>query len=100
MLQNIFTIRGENPGLPYNNGEDLWGGEDDVPVYGSKTLQGIKNKYFYNQLSLGYMLNPKNGLSLQADFVYRRRDSPKITNSNAFVNFGIKTNLFNFYHDY
>ncbi|MBS1730020.1 MAG: hypothetical protein JSS67_04500 [Bacteroidetes bacterium] len=100
MLQNIFTIRGENPGLPYNNGEDLWGGEDGVPPFGSKTLQGIKNKYFYNQLSVGYLINPKNGLSLQADFIYRRRDSPKITNSTAFVNFGIKTNLYNFYHDY
>ena len=48
MLENLFTIRGENPGLSYNNGEDLWGGEDGVPNFGSKTLQGIRNKYFYN----------------------------------------------------
>ena len=61
VLENLYTIRGENPGLPYNNGEDLWGGETGVPLYGSKTLQGIKTKYSYNQLTAGYLLNPATG---------------------------------------
>lgn len=100
MLQNIFTIRGENPGLPYNNGEDIWGGEDGVPTFGSKTLQGVKNKYFYNQLTAGYLINPKNGLCIQADLVYRKRSSSKINTSNAYINIGIRTNLYNFYHDF
>lgn len=105
MLENLFAIRGENPGLPYNNGEDLWGGEDNygvygMPEYGSKTLQGIKNKYFYNQLSMGYLLNPRNRLALQGDVVYRRHNAPGISASSLFFNIGIQTRLFNNYHDF
>ena len=99
MLENLFTIRGENPGLPYNNGEDLWGGEAGVPVFGSKTLQGDKHKYFYNQASLGYLLNPRNGLSIQGDAVYRHHSAPGISTNNIFVQLGIQTRLFNYNHD-
>lgn len=99
ILHNSIAIRGENPGLPYNNGEDLWGGEIGVPVYGSKTLQGNKNNYFYNQASLGYLLNPRNRLALQADLVYRHRSAPDVSSSTFFFNIGIKTGLFNYYHD-
>ncbi len=104
MLENLFTIRGENPGnLPYENGENLWGGELNVAQYlpyGSKTLQGIKHKYFYNQLTAGYLLNPKNRLSLQADVVYRHHSAPGISGNNVFFMFGIQTRLFNYYHDF
>ena len=99
MLHNSLAIRGENPGLPYNNGEDLWGGEAGVPTYGSTTMQGNKNKYFYNQASIGYLLNPRNRLALQADVVYRHRSAPGISTSTFFFNFGIQTRLFNYYHD-
>ena len=99
MLENLFAIRGENPGLPYNNGEDLWGGEVGVPTFGSKTLQGDKHKYFYNQLSLGYLLNPRNGLSIQGDAMYRHHSAPGISSNNIFFQIGIQTRLFNYYHD-
>jgi len=99
MLENLYTIRGENPGLPYNNGEDLWGGEVGVPPYGSKTMQGDKHKYFYNQFSFGYIINPRNGLSVQADAVYRHNSSPDISGNTVFFMIGIQTRLFNYYHD-
>lgn len=100
MLENLFTIRGENPGLSYNNGEDLWGGEDGVPDFGSKTLQGIRNKYFYNQLTAGYLVNPRNRLALQADVVYRRHSAQGTSSNTFFFMLGIRTNLFNYYHDF
>lgn len=99
-LQNLYTIRGENPGVPYNNGEDLWGGEEDVPPYGSKTMQGIHHKYFYNQLSAGYLINPKNRLSIEADIIYRSNKAVNTNQSELYFSFGIKTNIFNFYHDF
>lgn len=100
-LENLFTIRGENPGLPYNNGEDLWGGEENVPPFGSTTLQGIKHYYFYNQLSVGYLINPKNRLSFQADVIYRNnRAQGANLQSEFFVSFGLKMNLFNYYNDF
>jgi hypothetical protein len=100
MLENLFAIRGENPGVPYNNGEDLWGGEFGVPVFGSKTLQGERHKYFYNQLTAGYLLNPRNGLSVQADAVYRHHSAPGTSANNIFFMIGIQTRLFNYYHDF
>jgi len=99
-LENLFTIRGENPGLPYNNGEDLWGGEVGVPLFGSKTLQGTRHKYFYNQLTGGYLLNTRNRLALQADVVYRKHTAPGISSSDIFFMIGIQTRLFNNYHDF
>jgi len=102
-LENLFTIRGEHPAdkpATFNNGEDLWGGEADIIRFGDKTLQGNKVKYFYNQLSAGYLINPKNRLSIQADAIYRRRWGTGIKQSEMLFSFGIKTNLFNNYYDY
>lgn len=99
-LENLLTFRGENPGLPYNNGEDLWGGEDNVPKLGSKTLQGDVYRYWYHQLSVGYLLNPKNRLSLQADFFYRSRSGNNQNQSETGFFIGIRTNLFNHYKDF
>lgn len=100
MLQDLFTIRGENPGLPYNNGENLWGGEAGIPSNGVKTLTGNKNKYFFNQLTAGYLINPRNRLALQADVIYRKHTSPVANESVFYFSFGIRTNIFNYYHDF
>jgi hypothetical protein len=99
-LENLYTIRGENPGVPYNNGEDLWGGEEGVPTYGSKTMQGIKTKYFYNQLTAGYLINPANRLGVEASIAYRSRKSSIVNESEVYFSFGIKTSLYNLYHDF
>jgi hypothetical protein len=100
ILENLYTIRGENPGLPYNNGENLWGGEEGVPPFGSTTGQGIKTKYSYNQLTGGYLINPANRLSIQADIIYRSRNSSMVTQSEWYFKIGIKTNIYNLTQDF
>ena len=100
MLENLYTIRGENPGLPYNNGEDLWGGEAGVPKYGSKTMQGIKTKYLYNSLTAGYLFNTANRMGVEVTIVYRSRKSDIVNQSEFYFSFGIKTSLNNLYHDF
>jgi len=99
-LENLLALRGENPGSPYNNGEDLWGGESGVPLYGSKTLQGTRNTYFYNKLSVGWLINPANRFALQADIVYRQHRTPSSKESVFIFSLGIRTNLFNHYYDW
>jgi len=99
-LENLYTIRGENPGLPYNNGEDLWGGEEGVPDFGSKTMQGIKTKYSFNQLTGGYLLNTANRLGIEASIAYRSRQSSIVDQSEFYFSFGIKTSLSNLYRDF
>lgn len=99
-LENLYTIRGENPGLSYNNGEDLFGGEAGVPREGSKTLQGIHTNYSFNQFTAGYLLNPANRLSIEINVAYRSRNSAIVNQSDWLFGIGIKTNLYNFYHDF
>jgi len=104
-LENLYTIRGEQPAnLSYPIGYDLWAGDlsdyPGAPAYGSKTMQGVKNKYFYNQFSLGYLINPRNRLAVQADVVYRKHTSPDISQSDYYFGVGIKTGLYNFYKDF
>ena len=100
VLENLYTIRGENPGVAYNNGEDLWGGENNIPQFGVKTMQGIKTKYSYNQLTLGYLINPSNRLGIEANAAYRSRKSSAVNESEFYFSFGIKTSLYNLYHDF
>jgi hypothetical protein len=95
VLHNALVIRGEDSTLGYNNGNDLWGGEAGVPLLGSKTMQGIRNNYWYNRLSLGYMLNPANRLSVQMDIIYRSRSATAVRESEWYYGLGIRTGLFN-----
>jgi hypothetical protein len=99
-LENLLTIRGEQPaGQTYPIGDDLWGGETGVSG-GSKTMQGVKNKYFYNQLTAGYLINPRNRLGIEATAVYRHQAAPGVAVSDVFFSIGIKTGLYNFYKDF
>jgi hypothetical protein len=99
-LENLYTVRGENPGVFYNNGEDLWGGEENIVRFGVKTLQGIKTKYSYNRLTAGYLINPANRLSIESSIAYRSRTSTLVNQKEWYFEIGIKTNLYNFYHDF
>ena len=53
--------------------------------YGSKTLQGIKTKYSFNQLTAGYLLNPANRLSIEMNIAYRSRNSSIVNQSRMVV---------------
>jgi hypothetical protein len=106
-VENLYTIRGEQPAnIYYPNGENPWGGDPDIrvpnpqPPYASKTLQGIKNKYFYNQLTAGYLINPRNRLGIEFTAVYRHHSNPVTDNSDVYFSIGIKTGLYNFYKDF
>ncbi len=103
-LETMFAIRGEGeakPGVPA--GDDIFENQNSLGAngtYGSFTTQGDKRNYFYNQASVGYLLNPKNRLSVEANMIYRSREGTGVHQSEALFSVGIKTNLFNTYFDY
>jgi hypothetical protein len=66
-----------------------------VKLYKAHTINIL-----YNQLTAGYLVNPRNRLSLQADIVYRKHTSPDVSSNTFFFMLGIKTNIFNYYHDF
>ncbi len=103
-LETMFAIRGEGdakPGVPA--GDNIFENQSSLGAngtYGSFTLQGSQHYFFYNQLSAGYLLNPKNRLSIEANAIYHRRTGEDVHQSEAIFSIGIKTGLFNTYFDY
>ncbi|MFD1094217.1 gliding motility protein RemB [Salegentibacter chungangensis] len=100
-------------GFDYNNGLDnaFYGGDiyrderDRAYESGVKIGQGNTTNSFFSQLEAGYIVNPATNLKLYASVIYRNF-SPKVKtpdrfeNSTTWINFGLKTDIFNWYFDY
>ena len=71
---------------------------DSVPVVSAAKVKTIL--FFGNSLTAGYLLNPANRLGIEAKIVYRSRKSSIVNTSEFYFNFGIKTSLYNLYHDF
>ena len=105
----IFGTRG----LDFNNGTDdfSYGGDvyrnyNDRPFdTGVEVGQGIKTNTFNGNLQAGYLINPASNLKIFTDITVRNF-SPDATTASTFksdtvwFNFGIRTDLFNWYFDY
>ncbi|WP_396602283.1 gliding motility protein RemB [Algibacter sp. R77976] len=104
----IFGTRG----LDYNNGTDdfSYGGDiyrdyNDRPFdTGVEVGQGIKSKIFHGNLQAGYLVNPATNLKIFTDITVRNFNPEATTvstfnNETLWVNFGIRTDLFNWYFD-
>ncbi|WP_370477594.1 gliding motility protein RemB [Tamlana flava] len=100
-------------GLDFNNGTDdfSYGGDiyrsyDDRPFdTGVKVGQGIETTTFYGNLQAGYLVNPASNLKIFADISFRNFNPEATTNSTfknntVWLNFGIRTDLFNWYFDF
>ncbi|MCF7568369.1 gliding motility protein RemB [Sabulilitoribacter arenilitoris] len=104
----IFGVRG----LDFNDGTDnfSYGGDvyrdyDDRPFdNGVEVGQGIKTKTFNGNLQAGYIINPASNLKLFTDISIRNFNPDAITattfkNNTVWFNFGLRTDLFNWYFD-
>lgn len=105
----IFGMRG----LDYNNetdsysyGGDIYRDYNDRPFdTGIEVGQGIKAKSFYGNLQAGYLVNPASNLKLFADITVRNFNPNATTattfkNNTVWLNFGLRTDLFNWYFDF
>ncbi len=105
----IFGVRG----LDFNNGTDnfSYGGDvyrdyNDRPFdTGIKVGQGIKTKTFNGNLQAGYLINPASNLKIFTDISFRNFDPEAETtttfkSNTVWFNFGIRTDLFNWYFDF
>ncbi|WP_298498274.1 gliding motility protein RemB [uncultured Algibacter sp.] len=104
----IFGTRG----LDFNNGTDdfsygadIYRDYNDRPFdTGVEVGQGIKTKTFNGNLQAGYLLNPATNLKVFADITVRNFNPEATTvttfkNNTVWFNFGIRTDLFNWYFD-
>tara|TARA_R110002049_G_scaffold293731_2_gene478991 strand:- start:35939 stop:38032 length:2094 start_codon:yes stop_codon:yes gene_type:complete len=105
----IFGVRG----LDFNDGTDnfSYGGDiyrdyNDRPFdTGVEVGQGIKTKTFNGNLQAGYLINPASNLKIFTDITFRNFNPEAETastfkNNTVWLNFGIRTDLFNWYFDF
>ncbi|MFI0428587.1 gliding motility protein RemB [Mariniflexile sp. HMF6888] len=105
----IFGVRG----LDFNDGTDdfSYGGAiyrdyNDRPFdTGVEVGQGNKTKTFNGNLQAGYVINPASNLKIFTDITVRNFNPEAETvttfkNNTVWFNFGIRTDLFNWYFDF
>ena len=100
-------------GFEFNNaddtkfyGSDIYGNEDDrISDDGNTLAQGNTSNFFHAEIQAGYVINPTTNLKIYGSFVFRSLD-PIVNTETIFksqtswVNFGIRTDLFNWYNDF
>ncbi|TNJ41937.1 gliding motility protein RemB [Tamlana fucoidanivorans] len=104
----IFGVKG----LDFNTADDTfsYGGDiyrdyNDRPFdTGVEVGQGNKVKIFNGNLQAGYLVNPASNLKVFADITVRDFNPEATTvdtfnNSTVWFNFGVRTDLFNWYFD-
>lgn len=100
-------------GLDFNTEENTfaYGGnvytsEDDRPhEKGNELTQGNTTDFFHTELQAGYVINPATNLKVYGSVIFRKFkplvDTQTVfENNTTWVNFGIRTDLFNWYYDF
>ncbi len=104
----IFGVRGLdfNDGTDnFSYGADIFKNYNDRPFdTGVEVGQGIKTKTFNGNLQAGYIINPASNLKVFTDISFRNFNPESITTSTfksntVWFNFGLRTDLFNWYFD-
>jgi hypothetical protein len=87
-------------------GGDIYGSEDDrVDDLGNEVAQGNTTDFFHAEVQFGYLLNPATNLKVYGSFIYRdfkpmENTETVFENQTSWLNFGIRTDLFNWYNDF
>ena len=92
-------------GIDYFGG-NIYGNEDNRPLdNGVEVGQGNTTDFFHTELQAGYLINPATNLKVYASVIFRDFEPLENTemvfdNNTTWVNFGIRTDLFNWYYDF
>ena len=87
-------------------GGDVYGTEDNrVGDTGNELAQGNTTNFFHGELQLGYLINPATNLKVYGSLMYRDfqpelNTSSVFENQTTWINFGVRTDLFNWYYDF
>lgn len=99
-----FDFNTEEDSLAY--GGDVYSSEDNRPMNdGNDLAQGNTADFFHMELTGGYLINPATNLKVYAGFIFRNlspdMDTPTVfKEQTSWLNFGIRTDLFNWYNDF
>ncbi|MGO4913279.1 gliding motility protein RemB [Leeuwenhoekiella sp. W20_SRS_FM14] len=87
-------------------GGSIYGNDENIPSeLGIEIGQGNKAQTLLANVELGYLVNPSTNLKIYTNVLFRDHtieevDPVNFTEKTLWVNFGIRTDLFNWYFDY
>ncbi|AVI50284.1 gliding motility protein RemB [Pukyongia salina] len=87
-------------------GGNIYGSEDNrISDNGNDLAQGNTTDFLHAELQAGYLLNPATNLKVYASVIFRdfkpEIDTAEVfENQTTWFNFGIRTDLFNWYYDF
>ncbi len=87
-------------------GGSIYGNDENIPSeFGIEIGQGNTATTLIVDLELGYIVNPSTNFKCYANVLYRNHtidqfDPVNLEGSTVWVNFGIRTDIFNWYFDY
>ncbi|MDT0555225.1 gliding motility protein RemB [Patiriisocius hiemis] len=87
-------------------GSSIYGTEDNrISDLGNEITQGNTTDFFHTEILGGYLLNPATNLKVYGSVIFRNFSPNENTqdvfkNNTTWVNFGIRTDLFNWYYDF
>ena len=89
----------------FNYGSNIYRVENDRPYEnGHEVAQGNTTSVFYGEIQGGYLINPSTNLKIYTSLIYRDYNPnaetfSAVKNSTTWLNFGIKTDIFNRYFE-
>jgi len=102
-LKGNYAVKGTDS-AGYNYGGNVFRSSSvfpvDQPLEGIKTTQGIKTTVMYQDVHIGYLVNPATNFNIVIGVSNRREQALGKANNTQFVYFGIRTSLANFYYDF
>lgn len=87
-------------------GGSIYGNDENIPSeFGIEIGQGNTANTLIGNIELGYIVNPSTNFKLYTNVLYRNHtieqfDPVNFEESTVWVNFGIRTDIFNWYYDY
>ncbi|WP_034259613.1 gliding motility protein RemB [Altibacter lentus] len=91
---------------PFFYGGDIYGTEDNRPSdLGNELGQGNTTDFFHAEVQAGYLINPSTNLKVYGSVIFRDfkpefNTETVFENQTTWINFGIRTDLFNWYYDF
>jgi hypothetical protein len=102
-LKYNYAVYGADYG-DNNFGSDIFKSQDPneyiINQSTSKIAQGLRNTVIYTTLRIYFLLNPVTNMNIYLEVSDRTQKAVNLNYHSTYINFGIKTNLNNFYHDF
>ena len=87
-------------------GGNIYGTEDNrIMDNGNDLAQGNTTDFFHTEIQGGYLINPATNLKVYASLIFRDfkpelNTEEVFENQTTWINFGVRTDLFNWYYDF